>query len=94
MALALKAVATLVTPEIAHQLIPEIKTLLRHTKPYIRKRAILALYRLVVVNPDCWISFQDKLKEELSSSSDSPNQHAIVTVMIKTTTTSNDINFH
>ncbi|KAI9017636.1 Clathrin/coatomer adaptor, adaptin-like protein, partial [Gaertneriomyces semiglobifer] len=47
-ALALHFLATHLTPVLARDLFPEISRLLSHSRPYIRKRAVLVLWRVAL----------------------------------------------
>ena len=63
--LALQAVSQFASEEMAFQVMPEISRLLRHSKGYVRKRAVLALSRIVTVCPQVLPDVMDRLKELL-----------------------------
>eukprot|EP00980_Cylindrotheca_fusiformis_P011912 scaffold2830_cov131-Cylindrotheca_fusiformis.AAC.33 len=49
--LAINCVANIVTAELAQDLLPELTNLTSHPQPYLRKKAILCLFRLFVKYP-------------------------------------------
>ena len=68
-AIALHALSLIVTPELARDLFQDVMILLSHSKAYLRKRAILVLFRMYVKYPESLrISFP-KLKERLQDDS-------------------------
>lgn len=50
--LALSGIATIVTPNLAKDIYDDVVMKLNHSKPYIRKKAILALYKVFLQYPD------------------------------------------
>ena len=63
-AIALNALANVVTPDLARDLAPDIVSLLSHSKPYVKKKAIMVLYRIFVEFPDALRPAFAKLKGE------------------------------
>jgi AP-3 complex subunit delta-1 len=63
--MALSCVATIATPDMARDLYPDVVTMLSSSRPYIRKKAVLCLFRLFVRNPKAVIDGFPKLKERL-----------------------------
>ncbi|KAI0354633.1 Ap3d1 protein [Trametes cingulata] len=66
-AVALNGLSDIVTPELARDLAPELIAMLNHSRPHIRKRAILALYKAIIrypeVLPQCMSRLRDKLDD-------------------------------
>lgn len=63
--IALSALSAVVTPDLARDLAPDIVTLLSHSRPYVRKKAILVLYNIFVALPDSLRPAFPKLREKL-----------------------------
>ncbi|EGW31504.1 uncharacterized protein SPAPADRAFT_67558 [Spathaspora passalidarum NRRL Y-27907] len=65
--LALSGIATIVTPNLAKDINDDVLMKLNHSKPYIRKKAILAMYKIFLQYPDSLrLNFQrviDKLDD-------------------------------
>lgn len=76
--LALQAVSQFASEEMAFQVMPEISRLLRHSKGYVRKRAILALFRIVKVSPQILPDVMDRLKELLVMDPDTSVSGAVL----------------
>jgi AP-3 complex subunit delta-1 len=49
--LAINCISNIVTPELAQDLLPELTNLTAHPQPYLRKKAILCLFKLFVQYP-------------------------------------------
>jgi AP-3 complex subunit delta len=62
---AVNCLANIATKELARDCISDLVTLMNHTKPYIRKKAILAMYKLYIKFPQGLRLTFDKLKERL-----------------------------
>ncbi|CDO73429.1 hypothetical protein BN946_scf185013.g63 [Trametes cinnabarina] len=66
-AVALNGLSHIVTPELARDLAPELIAMLNHSRPHIRKRAILALYKAIMkypeILPQCMSRLRDKLDD-------------------------------
>ena len=56
------------TSDLARDLHPEIIAMLNHSRPAIRKRAVVALYKVVVNYPDVTSVALPRLAEKLSDS--------------------------
>jgi vesicle coat complex subunit len=50
--LAINCLSNIVTEELARDLLPELTNLLSHPQPYLRKKAILVLFKTFVRYPD------------------------------------------
>lgn len=50
--LALSGIATIVTPSLAHDINDDVVIKLTHSNPYIRKKAVLAMYKIILQYPD------------------------------------------
>lgn len=75
--LAANCLANIATKELARDCISDLVTLMNHTKPYIRKKAILAMYKLYIKFPQGLRLTFDKLKERL----DDPESSVISTAV-------------
>ncbi|GLB43563.1 putative part of the AP-3 complex, an adaptor-related complex which is not clathrin-associated [Lyophyllum shimeji] len=64
-AVTLNGVANFVTPDLARDLSPELIAMLNHSRPHIRKRAILALYKVLVKYPETSKHARTRLEEKL-----------------------------
>lgn len=60
--LAINCIANIVTEELARDLLPEVTNLTRHPQPYLRKKAILCLFKLFVKYPQALRLSFDKIK--------------------------------
>lgn len=63
---ALSGVASIVTPSLAQDISDDIIKMLNHSKPYIRKKAILAMYKIFLQFPEALRSSFSRLKDRLS----------------------------
>jgi AP-3 complex subunit delta-1 len=61
--LALNCLANIVTKDLARDLIVDVVSLIAHSKPYVRKKSVLSLYKLYVKYPQGLRLTFDKLKE-------------------------------
>lgn len=64
-AVTLDGLSHIVTPELARDLSPELIAMLNHSRPHIRKRALLALYKVIVKNPEILHAARSRLEEKL-----------------------------
>ncbi|GAC75225.1 vesicle coat complex AP-3, delta subunit [Moesziomyces antarcticus T-34] len=64
-AVALNGLAHIATPDLARHLGPDVIKLLTHSKPMIRKKAILVFYALIIKSPDLLETGWDRLREKL-----------------------------
>merc|ERR1719353_1515875 len=62
---ALNALATIATPDMARDLVADVLTMLSSSRPYLRKKAVLCLFRLFVRHPKALVDGFPKLKERL-----------------------------
>ncbi|RXW22674.1 hypothetical protein EST38_g3183 [Candolleomyces aberdarensis] len=67
-AITLNGLAHIVTSDLARDLAPELIAMLNHSRPHIRKRAILALYRLLSKYPEAIHQARPRLEEKLEDS--------------------------
>ncbi|KAG5641635.1 hypothetical protein DXG03_004558 [Asterophora parasitica] len=64
-AVTLNGVSHIVTPDLARDLSPELIAMLNHSRPHIRKRALLALYKVLVKYPETAKHARTRLEEKL-----------------------------
>lgn len=69
--MAINCLANIATKELARDCISDLVTLMNHSKPYIRKKAILAMYKLYIKFPQGLRLTFDKLKERLDDAESS-----------------------
>ena len=67
-AITLDGLAHFVTPDLARDLSPEIIAMLNHSRPNIRKRAILAIYKVLMKYPETAMHARTRLEEKLEDS--------------------------
>ncbi|KAL0485649.1 hypothetical protein AKO1_011890, partial [Acrasis kona] len=63
---ALTTLSNVCTPDLGRDLVSEVVTLLNSTRPYIRKKAILCLYKIFIQYPDALRPAFPRLKEKLA----------------------------
>jgi len=66
--LALNCISNVCTPDLARDLAADTVSMLSNSKPYVRKRAVLALYRIFLNFPDSLRPAFPRLKERLEDS--------------------------
>uniref|UniRef100_A0A3P9P8R7 AP-3 complex subunit delta-1 n=1 Tax=Poecilia reticulata TaxID=8081 RepID=A0A3P9P8R7_POERE len=76
---ALTGLSCFVTPDLARDLANDIMTLMSHTKPYIRKKAVLIMYKVFLKYPESLRPAFPRLKEKLEDPD--PVQSAAVNVI-------------
>ncbi|MCO5565385.1 hypothetical protein L7F22_019058 [Adiantum nelumboides] len=64
-AVALNGLSHILTPDLAQHLSSDVITLLTHTKPVIRKRALLVLHSIILQYPPALVQALPKLAEKL-----------------------------
>jgi len=64
--LAIQCLSNICTPDLARDLVSEIVSLLNSTKAYVRKKAILVLYKIFLQYPDALRPSFPRLKEKLA----------------------------
>lgn len=64
-AVTLDGLSHIVTPELSRDIAPELIAMLNHSRPNIRKRAILALYKTLVKYPEAINLARARLEEKL-----------------------------
>ncbi|KAJ3014819.1 AP-3 complex subunit delta-1 [Thoreauomyces humboldtii] len=67
-ALALHGLAAIVTPDLGRDLTPDLMAMMNHSRPYIRKRVMLVLYRVFLKYPEALRLAFPRLKEKLDDS--------------------------
>lgn len=78
--LALSGLACFISPDLARDLVNDIMTLLTSTKPYLRKKAVLMMYKVFLRFPEALRPAFPRLKEKLEDP-DSGVQSAAVNVV-------------
>ncbi|KAF8899233.1 Ap3d1 protein [Infundibulicybe gibba] len=64
-AVTLNGIAHITTPDLGRDLTPELIAMLNHSRAHIRKRAILALYKIITKYPEAIQSARTRLEEKL-----------------------------
>ncbi|KAI8981412.1 adaptin N terminal region-domain-containing protein [Pilobolus umbonatus] len=64
-AIALNGLSQIVTPDLARDLSPDLVSMLNHSRPYIRKKVVLALYKVFLKYPEALRLSFPRLKEKL-----------------------------
>nr|AGH62048.1 AP-3 complex subunit delta [Trypanosoma grayi] len=68
--LALYCIASVCTPDLAKDLVVDVVNLLNHPRSYVRKKAVLSLYRVFFEYPDSLRPTYPRLKEKLDDHSE------------------------
>jgi AP-3 complex subunit delta-1 len=63
--IAINCLANICTPDLARDLAPDIVSMLTSSRPYIRKRAVLVLYKIFLKFPEALRPSFNRLKEKL-----------------------------
>jgi len=66
--LAITCLANIATPDLARDLVSDVVTLLNSSRKYIRKKAVLVLYKIFMEYPDALRPCYPRLKEKLADS--------------------------
>ena len=66
--IALNGLANIVNADLARDLLPDVVNLISHSHPYIRKKALLSIYKLFIKYPQGLRLTFDRLKERLDDS--------------------------
>jgi AP-3 complex subunit delta-1 len=61
----LSAAASIVTPSLAQDVSDDIIKMINHSKPYIRKKAVLTMYKVFLQYPEAMMSAFPRLKDKL-----------------------------
>lgn len=65
---AINGFSHILTPDLARDLCQDLVGLLNHSRPYVRKRAVLALYKVFLKFPEglriTWPKLKEKLDDE------------------------------
>ncbi|KAL0061526.1 AP-3 complex subunit delta [Marasmius tenuissimus] len=64
-AITLNGISSIVTPDLARDLSPELIRMLNHSRPHIRKRAALAMFRVIGKYPEVLQHALPRMKEKL-----------------------------
>lgn len=67
--LALSGLSCFISPDLARDLVNDIMTLLTSTKPYLRKKAVLMMYKVFLRFPEALRPAFPRLKEKLEDRS-------------------------
>lgn len=59
----MNCLANIVTKDLARDLIGDVVSLIGHSKPYVRKKSVLSLYKIYIKYPQGLRLTFDKLKE-------------------------------
>lgn len=78
----LNGIAHIVTPDLARDLSPELIGMLNHSRAQIRKRAILALYKILVKYPETAKYARARLEEKLEDPDQSSRVRRDVSVIL------------
>ncbi|KAI9354894.1 Clathrin/coatomer adaptor, adaptin-like protein [Zopfochytrium polystomum] len=76
-ALALNGLCTIVTPDLGRDLAPDLIAMLNHSRPYIRKRVLLCLYKVFLKYPEALRVAFPRLKDKLDDSDPSVVSSAV-----------------
>ena len=71
-AITLNGLSDIVTADLARDLSPELIAMLNHSRPHIRKRAVLTLYRVCEKYPDVLRQSMTRMQEKLDDSDPGP----------------------
>ncbi|KAI9470810.1 MAG: adaptin N terminal region-domain-containing protein [Benjaminiella poitrasii] len=63
--LALNGLSHIVTPDLARDLAPDLVSMLNHSRPYIRKKVVLVLYKIFLKYPEALRLSFPRLREKL-----------------------------
>ncbi len=80
--IALNGLSHIVTPELARDLSLELIAMLNHSRPHIRKRAVLALYKVIIQYPDVLSSSMSRLRDKLDDPDPGPSISARPRVLL------------
>lgn len=63
--MAISGIASIVSPELAQDICDDIAKMLNHSKPFIRKKAVLAMYKIFLKYPESLRVYLDRLVDKL-----------------------------
>jgi AP-3 complex subunit delta-1 len=63
--MALTCLGNICTPDLARDLAPDVVSMLTSSRPYIRKKAVLVLYKIFLMFPDALRPSFNRLKDKL-----------------------------
>ncbi|GIQ87105.1 hypothetical protein KIPB_009077, partial [Kipferlia bialata] len=78
---ALSSLSSVATPDMARQLLPHVMPLMTSSKPYLRKRAIVCTYRLLLQYPE---GLRDSLQHLAKRLGDDSSSVRMVTINVMT----------
>lgn len=64
-AVTLNGLSSFMTPDLARDLTPELVAMLNHSRAHIRKRAVLAMYKVLDKHPEASLQVKQRLIEKL-----------------------------
>ncbi|PCH34264.1 Adaptor protein complex AP-3 delta subunit [Wolfiporia cocos MD-104 SS10] len=67
-AITLNGLSHIVTPDLARDLSQDLISMLNHSRPHIRKRAVIALYKILIKYPDVTSYGMSRLRDRLEDS--------------------------
>jgi AP-3 complex subunit delta-1 len=67
-AVTLNGVSHIVTQDLARDLSPELMAMMNHSRANIRKRAVVAMYKVILKYPECAERAMSRLREKLEDS--------------------------
>ncbi|CCW60194.1 unnamed protein product [Phytomonas sp. EM1] len=76
--LALYYIATICTPELARDLVSDVVQLLQHPSTYVRKKAVLSLYKIFLEFPESLRPIYPKLREKLEDTAANKDTGSVV----------------
>jgi AP-3 complex subunit delta len=65
-AVALNGLSDIVTSDLARDLSPDLIAMLNHSRPHIRKRAVITLYKVFLKYPEARQAGMVRMREKLS----------------------------
>ena len=77
-AVSLNGLSHIVTSDLGRDLSRDLVSLLTHSRPYVRKRAVLALYRVFLKYPEALDIGMERMKERLEDPDNGTNLLSMV----------------
>lgn len=65
MAIAISGISNIVSPSLARDLVDDLLRMMNHSKPYVRKKAVLVMYKIFLQYPEALRSSFPRLREKL-----------------------------
>ncbi|EPY39083.1 AP-3 complex subunit delta-1, partial [Angomonas deanei] len=76
--MALYCIASICNPDLAKDLVVDVVNLLQHPRTYVRKKAVLSLYKIFLQYPDSLRPTYAKLKDKLEDSNENSDSDTAV----------------